>query len=467
MQPVLQLALLLAILLPALKIAASICTRFGIPPILGELVTGVVLGPGVFNLLHWHLFRGGQATDTLLLLAQIGGYVLMFIAGVETDIDRMQEASVTAFIVALSGVIWPFFLGAGVGHLLGLSWTVSLFIGGALTATSVSISARTLMDAGRMSSNEATVILGAAVIDDVMGLFVLAFLAASVTSKGEAFGMASMSSAWLQQRLAPAASHPLVIQMLMIGVFATLFFVVGYTAARRWLDPLILQLRKLAANEAVPSCVLALVLAYAVSAEWLGSVAGITGAYLLGYVFASSEYKTDIERSFYALGHGLLIPLFFVSIGLSSDYRALSGHWMLMFLILVVAILGKLVGCGLAALGSGMDWVRSLRVGVGMMSRGEVGLIVTAMGASTGIFGRTEVAMMVAVVLLTTLLTPIALRGAFHLKSRQDIEEGLESTDSNQNSASNREIHLAVNRESDAVDSPPDGSNFRIAATAD
>ncbi len=212
--------------------------------------------------------------------------------------------------------------------------------------------------------------------------------------------------------------------MLMIGIFA-LFFVVGYTAAKRWLDPLILQLRKLTANEAVPSCVLALVLVYAVSAEWLGSVAGITGAYLLGYVFAGSEYKTDIERSFYAIGHGLLIPLFFVSIGLSSDYRALSGHWMLMFLILVVAIVGKLFGCGLAALGSGMDWVRSLRVGAGMMSRGEVGLIVTAMGASTGIFGRTEVAMMVAVVLLTTLLTPIALRGAFYLKSEQDLEDGL------------------------------------------
>jgi Kef-type K+ transport system membrane component KefB len=352
--------------------------------------------------------------------------------------------------------------------LLGLSWTISLFIGGALTATSVSISARTLMDAGRMSSNEATVILGAAVIDDVLGLFVLAFLAASVTAKGEAFGVASMSSAWLQQRLAPAASHPLIVQMLMIGVFATVFFVVGYTVAKRWLDPLILQLRKLAANEAVPSCVLALVLVYAVSAEWLGSVAGITGAYLLGYVFAGSEYKTDIERSFYAIGHGLLIPLFFVSIGISSDYRALSGHWMLMFLILLVAIVGKLVGCGLAALGSGMDWVRSLRVGAGMMSRGEVGLIVTAMGATTGIFGRTEVAVMVAVVLLTTLLTPIALRGAFHLKSRQDVEEGLESPDSDPTSAPNREIHLAANApESDAVDSPPDGSNFRIAATTD
>jgi Kef-type K+ transport system membrane component KefB len=372
-----------------------------------------------------HLFQGGQATSTLLLLAQVGGYVLMFIAGVETDIERMREASVTAFIVALSGVIWPFLLGAGVAHLFGLSWTTACFLGGALTATSVSISARTLMDAGQMSSPEATIILGAAVIDDVMGLFVLAFLAASVTSKGEAFGLAPMTSHWLQQNFAPAAGHPLIVQMAMISVSVALFFFVGYGAAQRWLNPLILQLRKLTANEAVPSCVFALVLLYAISAEWLGSVAGITGAYLLGYVFAGSEYKADVERSFYALGHGLLIPLFFVSIGLSSDFRALSGHWTFLLVVLLMAIIGKVIGCGLAALGSGMDWVRSLRIGCGMMSRGEVGLIVTAMGASTGIFSEADTAVMVGVVLLTTLLTPIALRSTFNIVSPQDVEEGL------------------------------------------
>jgi Kef-type K+ transport system membrane component KefB len=211
--------------------------------------------------------------------------------------------------------------------------------------------------------------------------------------------------------------------MMTIGVCVTAFFVVGYGVARRWLNPLMRQLRKLDAHEAVPGCVLALVLLYAISAEWLGSVAGITGAYLLGYAFAGSEHKADVERSFHAIGHGLLIPLFFVSIGLLSDYRALSGHWTLMFVVLFVAVLGKLVGCGIAARACGMDWVRSLRVGCGMISRGEVGLIVTAMGASTGIFGPPEVALMVAVVLLTTLLTPVALRGAFDLKSPQDAEE--------------------------------------------
>ena len=427
MQPALQLALLVAILLPASKVAASLCTRFGIPAILGELMVGVVLGPGAVNLLHIHLFEGGQATSALMLLANVGAIVLMFMAGVETDIERMREASLPAFVVALSGVIWPFLLGAGVGHLFGLSWTTSCFMGGALTATSVSISARTLMDAGKMSSPEATVILGAAVIDDVMGLFVLAFLAASSSSAhGEAFGVAATVSGWLQHRLPFAASHPLAIQMVVISLCVLLFFVVGYAVARRWLDPLMRQLRKLSANEAVPSCVFALVLVYAIGAEWLGSVAGITGAYLLGYVFAGSEFKADVERSFYAIGHGLLIPLFFVSIGLSSDYRALSGHWTFMLVVLFVGIVGKLVGCGFAAMASGMDWVRSLRVGCGMISRGEVGLIVTAMGATAGIFGKSEVAVMVAVVLLTTLLTPLGLRAAYNLKSPQDAAERLD-----------------------------------------
>ena len=461
MQPALQLALLVAILLPATKVASSLCSRFGIPAILGELLVGVALGPGAFSLLNMHLFHGGEATSALMLLAQIGGFVLMFVAGVETDIDRMREASGVAFLVALSGVIWPFLLGAGAGHLLGLSWTTACFLGGALTATSVSISARTLMDAGKMSSPEATVILGAAVIDDVLGLFVLAFLAASITtSGGETFGVASMASAWLRQWFAPAANHPLLAQMIMLGVCVTIFFVVAYGAAKRWLDPLILQLRKLTADEAVPSCVFALVLVYAVSAEWFGSVAGITGAYLLGYVFAGSEYKRDIERSFYAIGHGFLIPLFFVSIGLASDYRALEGHWTLMLAILFLAIVGKLFGCGLAALGSGMDWVRSLRIGCGMISRGEVGLIVTVMGASTGIFGRSEVAVMVAVVLLTTLMTPIALRGAYHLKSRQDIEEGL--VDSGRSRPSG-EVSLAVDAEPTSANAPPGDSSFRVA----
>jgi Kef-type K+ transport system membrane component KefB len=425
MPATLQLALLIAILLPAGKIVASISTRFGIPAILGELMVGVVAGPGCFNILHTRLFSGTPAGDAFLLLAQIGGYVLMFIAGLETDIDRMREASATAFLVALSGVIWPFCLGAGSAHLLGLPWNSALFLGGALTATSVSISARTLMDAGKMTSPEASVILGAAVIDDVMGLFVLAFLAASCSSStgATAFGVAPMLSSWLQHHVPWAAQHPLVVQMTIIATSVTVFFVVAYGAAQRWVDPLMRQFRKLDVNEAVTSCVLALVLLFAVGAEWLGSVAGITGAYLLGYVFAGAKLKTLIERTFYAIGHGLLIPLFFVSIGLSSNFRALGGHWWLLTVIFAVAVVSKLIGCGVAALAMGMGPVPSFRVGCGMISRGEVGLIVTAMGASTGIFKEPEVAVMVTVVLLTTVFTPLFMRGAFMISCPQDVKE--------------------------------------------
>ena len=432
MPATLQLALLFAILLPAGKFAASISTRYGIPAILGELLVGVVAGPGCLNILHMRLFSGTPAADAFLLIAQIGGLVLMFMAGLETDIDRMREASVTAFLVALSGVIWPFLLGAGVAHLLGLSWSTACFMGGALTATSVSISARTLMDAGKMTSTEASVILGAAVIDDVMGLFVLAFLAASCsTGGGEAFGVAPMLSNWLQVHLPVAARHPLTVQMTLIAVCVSAYFLVAYGFAKKFVDPLMRLFRKIDANEAVTSCVIALVLIYAISAEWLGSVAGITGAYLLGYVYAGSKLKTLIERTFYALGHGLLIPLFFVSIGLSSNFRALGGHWMLLISVFIVAVISKLVGCGFAALGMGMGPVRSLRIGCGMISRGEVGLIVAAMGASSHIFGETEVAVMVTVVLLTTLMTPLIMRWAFSIPCPYDVLPGADEQPQN------------------------------------
>ena len=182
-----------------------------------------------------------------------------------------------------------------------------------------------------MTTPEATVILGAAVIDDVMGLFVLAFLAASCSTTGaNAFGVAPMVSYWLQHHVLWAGRHPLLVQMSLIAICVAVFFFVAYGAAQRWMDPLMRVFRKLDANEAVTSCVLALVLVYAVSAEWLGSVAGITGAYLLGYVFAGSQAKGASSAVSTPLGTAFLIPLFFVSVGLWSDVRALAGHWMLL-----------------------------------------------------------------------------------------------------------------------------------------
>jgi Kef-type K+ transport system membrane component KefB len=277
-----------------------------------------------------------------------------------------------------------------------------------------------------MTSPEASVILGAAVIDDVMGLFVLAFLAAACNAKSaSAFGVAPRLGLWLQKNVPTAGAHPLMLEIILIALSVTLFFAIGYGAAKKAIDPLIRLFRKIDATEAVTSCVLALMLLYAVSAEWLGSVAGITGAYLLGYVCAEAKLKTLVERTFSAIGHGLLVPLFFVSIGLSSNFRALGGHWLLLTAVFAVAVVTKVLGCGMAALGMGMGPVRSLRVGCGMISRGEVGLIVTAMAASTGIFAESDVAVMVGVVLLTTLITPLLMRGAFAIRCPEDFEDSL------------------------------------------
>ena len=200
-----------------------------------------------------------------------------------------------------------------------------------------------------------------------MGLFVLAFLAASCSTTGaDAFGVAPLlSHTGCEHHLPWAAQHPLIVQMTLIAICVTVFFVVAYGAAQKWADPFMRLLRKLDVNEAVTSCVLALVLIYAVSAEWLGSVAGITGAYLLGYVFAGAKLKPLIERTFYAIGHGFLIPLFFVSIGLSSNFRALGGHWLLLAVIFVVAVVSKLIGCGIGRSwhghGTGPQFPRRLR----------------------------------------------------------------------------------------------------------
>ena len=228
MPPLPQLAPLIAVLLPAGKIVASLCSRVGIPPIIGELLVGIVAGRGVLNLHHLRLFSGTSGSSAFMLLAQVGAVVLMFIAGFEIDIDRMKEGGVTAFLVALSGVIWPFMLGTAAGHLFGLSWNVSLFLGGALTCHQRLHLGSHPHGCRTHGSLEASVILGAAVIDDVMGLFVLAFLTAfSASSAIESFGAAPALSTWLDHRSAFAAQHSLLVQMIFISLSVALFFMLG------------------------------------------------------------------------------------------------------------------------------------------------------------------------------------------------------------------------------------------------
>lgn len=403
----LQLALVLAALLAAAKIAGHLSARVGMPSILGELLVGVLLGPSCFNLLR---FAANGTQHSLSMLAQIGALLLMFIAGLETDVEAVKRASGTAFAVAVGGVVLPLAGGVILGRLFHLSWAASWFLGGALTATSVSISAQTLMEIGRMMTFEASTILGAAVIDDILGLFVLAVLSAGVAHESTGTGL----TAWVQSH-ALGGSAGLPMQLLLLLLSMSAFLVLAWAFAR-WVLPGVLHIgRRLTSSHALSSWVLGLVFLYAAAAQWLGGMAGITGAYLLGFLLARSEVRQEIESSLHAIGYGLLIPLFFVSVGLLSDVRSLSGHWLLLTVLLLVAIAGKVVGCGLAATMCGTDRIPALRIGVGMVSRGEVGLIVVAMAQGLGIFNTAEAAMLMATVLVTTLITPLGLRVVFSL----------------------------------------------------
>jgi Kef-type K+ transport system membrane component KefB len=272
---------------------------------------------------------------------------------------------------------------------LPLLWQ-GLFIGTILTATSVSISAQTLMELGALRSREGTAILGAAVIDDVMGILVLSVVAALARAGGEA-GVASIG---------------LTVVRLIV------FFAVAWYAGR-FLAPMVRSAEKLQVSQSLLSAVLVVAFLYALAAEYLGGVAAITGSYLAGLLFAQTDYKEAIDRGIHPLTYSIFVPVFFVSIGLQANARELGAQLAFVAALVVVAIVAKAAGCGIAARLTGFNARESLRVGIGMISRGEVGLIVAGYGLTNGIINRDVFSASVIMVLATTMVTPPLLKLTF------------------------------------------------------
>src|SRR2546430_9660780 len=306
---------LIAGLLIAAKCVGWLCQRIGVPTVLGQLVVGVLAGPSLLNWVH---------PDPLVnSFSTIGVILLMFIAGMETDMKQMRRVGVAAFVSASAGVVVPFVAGTAFSYALGYSLPMSLFLGTLLTATSVSISAQTLKDMGRLNSKEGTTILGAAVIDDVLGLIVLSVILA--LSLGG-------SPVWA------------IIKMLAYFPLAYLLGHYGFPLLSRWLP-------RLLATEARLGLILALVLLYAWSAEELGNVAAITGAYIAGILVSRTEMRDWVHDGISKIGYAFLIPIFFIYVGIQADFR---GVWQLSPLVVVsfllIAVLTKVVGCGGGAL---------------------------------------------------------------------------------------------------------------------
>ncbi len=397
----LQLALLLAIIVSAAKVAGALASRIGQPSVFGEILIGLILGPTVLNILGWPLFStvttlgepGGLDLSSIVRdLAQLGVLLLMFVAGLETDLAEMRRVGKVAFWAAFGGVVLPLVGGALTARAFGfpLYWE-GIFIGTILTATSVSISAQTLLELGALRSREGATILGAAVIDDVMGIILLSLVVA--------FAKASAGGVDLTQIG--------LVALRIAGFFAAAIF------AGRWLVPAVRWVATLPVSQAVLSAALVIAFLYSWAAEYVGAVAAITGAYLAGVLLAQTPFKKEIDAGIHPLTYSMFVPVFFISIGLQANGRALGERALFTIVLVLVAIAAKAVGCGACARLSGFSTRESVRVGAGMISRGEVGLIVAGYGLANGLIGTEVFSASVIVVLATTMVTPPLLRMVF------------------------------------------------------
>lgn len=375
----LSLAMLpmLALILIGAKLAGLLSQRMNMPAVFGELLLGLALGPSLLNVL--------RLDSTLTLLGQIGVIVLMFMAGIETELDEMRHVGRPAFLSACVGVLLPLLGGYAVGRWFGLEPLHAWFVGAVLTATSVSISAEVLRELGGLRSKIGLTVLGAAVIDDVLGVLVLSVVLA----------MAGDGSFW----------HT----MLQIAIFLPVAWFVG-----DWLVPHLMRAeRAVAKKETTVAVLLGLLLLYAWSAEALGAVAAITGAYMLGIIVSRhTDPGYHLHESMNVLGYGFFVPIFFVGIGLEADVRVLLNAPMLTLVVLALALLGKVVGCGVGARAGGFDRHAALAVGIGMVARGEVALVMIAAGRAVGLVNDQLFSATIITTLVTTLVTPPLLRWA-------------------------------------------------------
>jgi Kef-type K+ transport system membrane component KefB len=396
----LQILLCVALIIMVAKLAGAATARIGLPLVLGELLAGVFLGPTFLSiwsvswLAHPDSTDGPSAVAVFKVLAEIGVVLLMFVAGLETDIAMMRDSVASAFWAATGGVILPMVAGSLLARQFGFSWQEAIFIGTILTATSVTITAQTLMNLKQLRSKAGSTILGAAVIDDVLGLIVLSLVIAIVPQMASGTTMS-----WRALAMTVTKMTVCLIMLLWFGPPVT-----------RWT---LRQAGRLHGHHTEVAAALIIAFLLAFQAEYLGGMAAITGAYLAGLFVALTSAREKVSQELHPMINSLFGPIFFVSIGLEVNARQLQGGIAFFLLLLLIAVVGKIVGCGLGVLFTGFTKREALVVGVGMIPRGEVGLITASLGLVAGLVSRDLYTQVVFLVLITTLLTPPLLRFAF------------------------------------------------------
>jgi monovalent cation:proton antiporter-2 (CPA2) family protein len=373
----------LAIILIFSKIAGDLSTRLGQPAVLGKLLIGIVLGPSVLGIV--------TETDTLQEISEIGVILLMFIAGLETDLNEFKRTGKASSYVGVLGILFPLSIGYLYGIFIHLSNIEAIFLGLLLSATSVSISVAALKEMGQLRTKEGATILGAAVIDDILVIISLAFL---------------MSFSGSEVNLS--------IILLKKFAFFSISILVGWKVVPWFLKKFI----KLNVSETLISAALIICFVFATFADLTG-VDAIIGAYIAGVSMSVTTFKQDIFEKVETIAYSVFVPVFFTLIGVSVHFTGLTSSIPTIIVLSIIAILTKLFGGALGAKFAGFSNKSSIGIGSAMVSRGEVALIIASTGLANQLLSKEMFAIIVIVVLITTILTPPLMKIFFSKNSEQ------------------------------------------------
>ncbi len=401
-----RVVLQLALILVAAKVFGEICIRYlHIPPVLGELAAGVVIGPfalggmAIGPMEPWFPLHESGLTNPfhavpheIYVIGQVASVVLLFVAGLETDLKQFLRFAGPATLVAVGGVVAPFALGVFATILMGFADSVTdpvaLFMGAIMTATSVGITARVLADLGRLNSPEGTTVIAAAVLDDIAGILVLTIVVAMSTTGAVSAGSLGF------------------IALKAVGFWVGLTVV--SLATSRWIFRAVEGFR-------VPGATLSLALALALGAAALAEMAGlamIIGAYSIGLALSVTPLRRRIGESLMGVYH-VLVPVFFVVMGMLVDITAMEGALLFGVVLTLLAVVGKVVGAGAPALLGGFNLRGGWRIGLGMLPRGEVALIIAGVGLARHVITGPEFGVAIMMTVVTTVLAPVLLVPAF------------------------------------------------------
>ena len=393
----------LALILIFTKVLGILMKKLGLPQVVGAILAGLLLGGAIFSPLTGGRFIPVRPSDALTVIAEIGVIMIMFSAGLETDLKELKSTGPVAALIAAFGVIVPL----GLGFLIAMPFFGTadmhgvlscLFVGVIITATSVSITVETLKELGKLKGKVGTAILSAAIIDDVIGIVILTVVMGLKNPSGGGAGMAAADTI----------------------IKTVLFFIVAIGAGLmlhrlfKWLA------KKYPHRRRVPILGLAMCFIYAYAAEHFFGIADITGAYLAGIILSDLKETGYIENKVDVGSYMIFSPVFFASIGIKTTFDGMTlGVLLFSALFVLAGIVGKIVGCGGAAKLCGFSFKDSLKVGVGMIARGEVALIVAQKGMDSGVIPPVYLSAVIVLVIVSSLLAPILLKLLF--KSDKDL----------------------------------------------